>query len=1116
MANKYNFEVTSDASQAQKALEQISQLQDSIAERGETMLKSGGYTSSTGFQNLVAQMKLVNTLSGTAQGSLNKLQQQASTAGDSRELTNLQQQAQQLEKQLESTRAMFKELVSESQSGISRGAWNSAKRSYAGSTDDISHREAHENIRMRQRQVSNLGTRQRERANRAVDSGHMSYIDSQRFSRDNRDGSKMIQQQQDWIKQQRQSSQENINMYQQQRSIATQDFASGNISGSEYNNQLAKLKLQEDAETKLIKSLNSLSQATNEAAGNLSKSSASVNSANPTVDPKRGSFQDILQSRAVSFTSNVLGATTGNFTRRYSQGKNLNMRTADLAFQVGDNSGISAQSARNRAINVGAQRSTGFGMSDSLAYMQLAQGANYGSNPNVSSSYLKTIMQNARSSGFGVSNYNELMNTAISGGAATNSRQVNSIVNQAIGGAKNSNTQGLLQEQVKYLSQIVKNQTDTQKVTTSGIKTASATQTYLAKNGGSSWKGTAGGNNLNQMNSAFKSAGTGGNSTLLRSLIQSNPTKFQGQSGYLRAEIQASEGITNPNNIQDISGIVKNYSRGNVSTAALAYQKLGLVSDPKAAKSLAEMTEKGDLTSSDIKKWEKENNITGSNRKNQNAKSYNSSTDSSNFQSTAQYEKSISNEQNTIGKYVNSISIAVNKLPSGLASIVTATGLGTAQIVKAILEAKIAESIKTGTSSSYTETTATKETTAKTRENTSNKTGGTGEGASSKTTVVGGGGGGKSGGIRDRAYRATSRVTNSRLSRTVGKYGTKAGGWLRNGRTGSVLTKTGSVLEKGTKLLGGKGNALLAGATTAMDIYGAYTSTKESAEIANENKGQSRKRAQANAKRTARRKAVKTGARDASGWGGAVAGGEVGAGIGAAIPVLGETGIGEAAGGLIGGIAGYFGGTKAFDGVTKAGSRLKKEISKSSTINDNKKVKATDKEKRNLDQTAQLLAQAKAQNGFFGKASNANAITQSSSSSYSSSTTKTTTSKSGSSYSANTTINTGSKAPTANATGNVIEKPTLSWISENSEETVVPTGGSAASSGRSKALAAYAAQKTGVTSGGNSGGINIPITVNVNGNVDDANATGTTIGNKIATKLKSSLSDHTVNWSQQS
>lgn len=1110
MANKYEFEVTGDVQDTINKLNQISQLQDDISKKGDNMFKSGGYSSGPNFQNLVKDMRLVNTLSNTVKGDLGSLQQQASANNDAKGMENLKKQAEQLEKQLKSTKSIYDELMTTTNIGATRGSQQTSRQNFAlgidqsKSTKDnksflkttaTTARAQQEEIRSRQRNTNNLSSRQADRAQRASDSGHISYIDNQRFQRDSSSGMSDMSSQATWIKEQRTKAEKNIK--DAQRSVATgnQDLSSRKIDENEYNTIVADAKIMESTSMAYIKSLASLEAATQRATATLKNSDESMSASAPKVDAQKGSAADIFKTRLTSTVSNMVNAFAGNTTSRYQAGKNVNQSTWDQALQIGNISNMSSAQVRNTASNVGVKN--GFGMADSLNFMQIAQQANRGSNSKPTDKYMNSLMRNARTSGIGQDNYFDLMSTATSGGAANNGKQVNAIVDSAVGGAKNSNTEGLLQTQIKYLTQIAKQQNSTIGSSTKGLENVSTLQSTLAKDSDSkAWKGEAGGNNLNNFNSAITSAATGGNEFTTRAILNAHNGQpgWSGIAGYAKAERQAEKGLTDPDNANNIMKQVTAISGGN-KDAEQTYLGQVYKMGPEAAQGLIKTYNSGDMTKKSLNKALKTNKNTGEKTTDSNGNTVYTSTDEKTAEADAKKEQNEAKLQQQTGKFVSAISSQVNRMPPLLSAALTAITAGSAGIIRAILVAK-ASSIVSG---------------------------GGGGGINTKTgkgeKTSGGGWFGKGGGKNttkvsaaekfsvkaDMAQSKPAKYAYTGLSEASSILG-KGKNWIGKGvNTASkipIVGKVGGSIAKGGGKLLSHGNALMTAAFAATDLYSTYETTKDSSYV----DPNASKKKQAAAKKKNKKKAImntaKEGGKIAGGTAAAWAGGEAGATIGSALGPVGTV-----VGGVVGSAAGYATGSglvgwgekkvgQAWDSLTGKNKKNSNNKNKNTT----KQQKAVDDEKRNLEKWKQLLATAKQQNGLFGKSSNSTKITKKDDAvkinkkSNSSSTDKSSDTKS-------------------NATGNVIKSPTLSYLAEHQEETVVPTGAGSGSNGRSKQLARYAAQKTGVLGEGSGGGssISMPITVNINGNAskDDANAIATTIQNK----LKTSVSNNSLNWS---
>ena len=1084
MANKYEFEVTGNVQDTVKKLNQISQLQDRISQKGETMLK-GGYSSSSNFQDLIKDMRLVDTLSNTVNGDLTSLQKQASTKNNGSALIDYKKQAEDLQTTLKSTKQLYDNLLKTSGIGASRGAQQQARRDFAmGNSNGMSASRARadqEEIRRRQREVNNLGSRQRDRATRANDSGHMSYIDNQRFQRDSSMGGQSLSEQQSFITNQRKRANESIKNAQGSIPKASKDLASGKIDEKAFNKIIADAEIMEKTSMSYIKSLASLEAATRKASQDLKTSDAQMSSSGASVEARKGSAADIFNSRLTSTVSNTANALIGNTTSRYKQGKQINQSTWDQAVQIGNSSDMSSAQVRSVASKSGIKN--GFGMADSLGFMQLSQMANGGSNTNPSGSYMNTLMKNSRSSGFGNENYQDLMTNVISGGAGGTSKEVNSITNSAVGSAKNSGTMGLLQTQVKYLSQIAKNQSSTIGTTTKGTNNVSATQGQLAKSGSSAWKSEAGGNNLNTLNSSITAAGKmGGNDPMLRAIINSDTTKFGGVPGYAKAQAQSEKGLTDPDNVRAIVSMAKARSGSSIESQALTVEQITGLGET-ASQALIKTSDKGDLSKSSINKALDKNEKTGNNTKDKNGNKIANSTDLSTAKADSQREANMSQLQQETGKYVSSISNAVNRMPPLLTAVLTAVGVGAASIIKAIAIAGISGDLK--------------------------NVAGSGKNGNSGWMSTLFGNAEKNGKNATKISAAEFFSNKSGLAQTKSaKFAynslASASSVLGNGKN-FVTRNAAKLIPKAIPKSVGKFARkvpILGTVLAAADMWGTYDSTKAQADAESEAKNpnaskKDKKKQEKKNRNKAVKKTAKEGIKFVAGMeaAGAAAGATETAMAGANLAGPGGWVVSQGAS-LLAGAAGFATGSglagMGEDAIGKGWNKLTGNKSKKDNSEDKKKNNLNQEDKA-LDKYNKLLDKAKQQNGIIGKTSKTTTITKNSSA---------------------TRIEKAAQDSTAtvNATGNVVNSPTLSYIAEHQQETVVPTGGGSASNGRSKQLARYAAQQTGVDkefSGGGSS-INMPITININGNATKEDASA--IANTLKSKLQTSVFNNSRNY----
>lgn len=716
------------------------------------------------------------------------------------------------------------------------------------------------------------------------------------------------------------------------------------------------------------------------------------------VKPERGTFRGMVYERSPAIGLALGAAAGGVFGGLYAKGAQLNKGIRDDVIGIGQRTGQDnwTETVRDNALEAGLKDRLGFGGQDMLSFQN-----NYLANSGYKGmDDLNTAMNSqavfSRSTGLDANTTRDFFNSTFKTGAV-NGNQVKDIQNAFIGGIKQSGMEGREKEQLKALQGLLDGVSRGRSLKNGDVMNVMGLQSVLSQSGLRSLSGEQGGQLLSDLNAGIRQ---GYNNPMVR-LAFGQGTKYQGLEGRFALRQQMDKGISDADNVRNIGRIASSYSNSeagqNEAFASFVQEGLGTDITAEQAKGLMDLYRNGKLTDENINSVLNTDKSTGSKVSKDNLEKYQNSKEALSNQSEATTDKQAT-ELYDYGKVLRQANEALGAFNPLVYAAVTALGALAAAATASAASFGVGALLRRGAARTL-------------------GAGGTIAGGLTGRLRGGGGGSGGAGGggvglfgtlrnsvgrytdpyarsgglpntgpasgagagaglfgrVKEGAGNLWSKVTGGAGAAAAGA-GTVAAG--TEAATGAAGTAAGAA-SGGSKVLQGLGKVGGILGKVALPL-GIITGVGQIAAAPEDQKGEA------------------TGSA-AGGIGGGLAGAALGASIGSIVP-----GIGTAIGGVVGGIAGSFGGgslggwfgslfdpDKKTDAPTSEESKAAASSSKANEVdqqvdreNTNTKDRAENKRSDNLtleranlnkyddvlNRAAQILNQARMQNGIFGNA----------------------------------------------------------------------------------------------------------------------------------------------------
>ncbi|MBT9670573.1 hypothetical protein GPK34_00780 [Secundilactobacillus kimchicus] len=334
---------------------------------------------------------------------------------------------------------------------------------------------------------------------------------------------------------------------------------------------------------------------------------------------KRGSFRDVMQSRAFAISANVGNQIRSGASSTYSGGQQLrmaaqpNIDSITLANAVGGNYTKRGDNKLLKDLATqGIRNGTGYNAT-SMAQFAGSYSQNSG---NTNLSDIKGVTGSAselsRFTGFGEDTTNQLLSSLGEGGAIGSSAQMKQIQSVVQGEIQNSGMQGRSVQQGQALSSIFSNMISSgQSISTSDATNMAGVQGILAKNGGSTFQGAQGAQAINAIGNGVANGGF--QNAVMRGAWANGDPKYSGAHGMAQLQLDMKEPLK-AKNAGHLNDMFQNISRMNgndpVRTAAMLQQQMPELSSEQAEK-FAKMSANGKLSPDAIKKELKKDGTDG-------------------------------------------------------------------------------------------------------------------------------------------------------------------------------------------------------------------------------------------------------------------------------------------------------------------------------------------------------------------------------------------------------------------------------------------------------------------------------------------------------------------------
>lgn len=323
------------------------------------------------------------------------------------------------------------------------------------------------------------------------------------------------------------------------------------------------------------------------------------------------------------------------FINAVKEGEKTNSSTGEEALNIGNVSGhMSDQTVRGNVQNIMWNNGLGYNTQQGLDYLSLAQQRKsfdsdyrHGRGNSESESMVNAFEYGGRSTGISDKSWQSVAGTAMDNGGILSDRDIYKLSHTIAGENNRSGNSGNPEENAKIITSTIQQLSRTTALTSGGIQNIAAVQAALGRSD-RSFTGKRLDNVMHGLNQGFQNAAQGQDPSLMYTLIASNPNQFGGLAGYVRAQIQASEGTSNLQNIN----VMRNYARklgktGGENGEALATlfmeQHFGL--SPKDAQKFVQHSEDDSYSLETLQKEVSKQKKSGTKQTKKNNRSYRNS-----------------------------------------------------------------------------------------------------------------------------------------------------------------------------------------------------------------------------------------------------------------------------------------------------------------------------------------------------------------------------------------------------------------------------------------------------------------------------------------------------------
>lgn len=975
----YRFGVDADTTSAEEKLQRIANLMDQIDAMSTKAESNYFYSSQKDIDDNIKAMRELIKVHKELDRQMSAIKSEQASMGNTQGIKQINQQMNDLNRILDHTRNKFQQTAESRQnmSGLNRKIIQDQERFNMELGDEVKQlreiRSLNNDIRNTQKRVTSraqaYGSAGRLTANQAkVFQGDMDTLDSaQKLRAGNEERIN--------------AGNQKINMIDQQLRELAKD---PNKNDQKRLNEASELQRLRKATEDNIKALQEMNTTIRQSAEIREQAQNRVNGASVDADPK--TIMGQISSRAPSIAIAVLGAFAGVFGSMYARGSTANSRMREPSISIGQRTGQSDfRAVRKQAQEMGLEKGLGYKGADMLGFQDAVLGSmGFTDNKSLNES-MYAMAQGGRAVPVEQEQLTSFMQDTMRDGTVTGPEQIKAMQEAFLGAIEQSGMVGREEEQLDALMQLNQSLFSGRNGNQEELGNLMALQSMLSEKGGRSLQGEKGAEALQGLDQGLKDSVSNNKAKLLFG----RGTKFQGLGDNFLLEEQLEKGIGDPENLRTMFNSAKGLAGEGASQEAImgtfkiqARELFGSDLTADQVRGMYEATDGGsDLTKEALAKAQAEMDKRGAEKFGSNAEDYKNSKEALSDRAEAVSEKQAS-YLNDFGDVVKSVTSSMGGLPSLLYAFSGAVLAATGALTLSAGMSGISTLLKKGTSSTF------------------GKVAGAGAGAGAgggflasmgsmfKSGKAGGGwmGGLKSAGgfAKDSAlFKGTELADKARGIFSGGQQAVNA---MDDG-AGAIggLSKAGGFLGKAGTTLGKVAPWLAVGASA----YDIATSDDK----------------------------VKATGKNAGMFGGAVVGGKsgamLGATLGSVVPGLG-TAVGAGVGSVAGSIGGAFLGSKAGEAVVNNGRKAwdwsKDKLSnffggedayaseiqaetmgtgKKTADNRNAEEKDTadrklqsekHREKNVMDEGAnlslyetllsraqQLLTQARAQNGIFGK-----------------------------------------------------------------------------------------------------------------------------------------------------
>jgi hypothetical protein len=623
---RYRFDIEANTKKAKQNIKELNSLLERLNKVSNSSGKIDTSKNSGSIRNMLGDYQRLSKTYEDLSKSAQRYSQSPDFKGKTEDFQQLDSILSKASNTLNNLAREFNTFGSSNSSGLGK----SVKDAQNLKTELNENEKIIRQIRRDEARTRRLGNQQDKIANRASSTGYMSFRDLGTYLRNQKEIEKLNQ-----FRTRNNGTlydvQEHYNNLKQQNSSGIGE--DGKPLTMEQHVQNAEDMRSDKKLIGTIRRANTTISSTEETAS----ASDSLLKATPLALGAKANFALLaldIGKKAIEFVKNDVKA-----------GNKVNQSTGEQALNIGNVSGhASDDEIRGRVQKLMRLNGLGYTTQEGLDYYALAERSRSYKQNNFRSTLGSFAMTNAlevggRATGISNNSWQNVASAAMNSGGILSDRDVYRLSSTIAGENMRSGNSGDAEGNAKILTSAIQQLSRSGGVNETGIGNLAATTALLSRSS-KLFSGEQGEQRISSINQGFENAGSGKDQALLYMMIQSNPAKYGGPAGMVRAQKVLNGGLSDPENIKMTQNVVRRMGQAGEQGRAMGtlFLETHFGLDAKSADKLSKDMVSGKYTTGQIKSEAKKLDKAGTRQRRQNIQSYLHSDQASYNQENAQRE----------------------------------------------------------------------------------------------------------------------------------------------------------------------------------------------------------------------------------------------------------------------------------------------------------------------------------------------------------------------------------------------------------------------------------------------------------------------------------------------